>query len=85
MTTQLCKNRYFADLIKRRKVCTGMTPDMVTSAWNHPSIRYMDGDKLVWQWGSQRKPHSKVVFEDRVAIEVYTDFLKSGRPGTFKR
>lgn len=71
MTTQLCKNRYFADLIERKQVCTGMTKDMVKSAWGGPWAIAYEGINVVWTWGS--RPHSRVVFDGDIAIEVYSD------------
>ena len=62
MSTALCKNRYFKNLIKNRKVCFGMTKEMVESAWGTPWSKYpgINGEE-VWEWG--RKFHSKVKFD----------------------
>ena len=65
MSTELCKNRYFKDLVKSRKVCFGMTTEMVESSWGAPwkkLLEYEGGAFIeVWEWGNQ--PHSRVKFD----------------------
>lgn len=64
MSTALCKNRYFTDLIKKRQVCIGMTKEMVLSSWGAPwrKIPSYENRAFVetWEWGT--KAHSRVKF-----------------------
>ena len=81
MSRQLCKNKYFAEQIGRGQICTGMTPSMVEAAWGPAWSK--DGN--VWYWGYSPNYHSKVTFKDDIVVEIYTDFLNKGKPGTLKR
>ncbi len=80
MSTALCKNRYFKDLVKQRRVCFGMTKKMVESAWGAPWRKYnWPGAEEVWEWGS--RPHSKVKFDtDGIANHVYS-VASTGKDG----
>lgn len=80
MSTALCKNRYFKDLIKQRRVCFGMTKKMVEASWGTPWRKYdWPVGEEVWEWGSQ--PHSKVKFDtDGIANHVYS-VASTGKDG----
>jgi hypothetical protein len=73
MSTQLCKNRFFKQLIGQRKVSFGMNKAMVESAWLRPwSLwkSFFTGEET-WQWGSP--PHSRVVFgTDGLVKEIFS-------------
>lgn len=72
MSTALCKNRYYRDLIKKRQVCFGMTKEMVESSWGAAWRTYpLLNDEEVWEWG--KRPHSKVKFDaDGKVNHVYS-------------
>ncbi len=72
MSTALCKNRYFKDLVNSRQVCFGMTKEMVESSWGVAwrKYPYPNGEE-VWEWG--QRPHSKVKFDaDGKANHIYS-------------
>ncbi len=81
LSRQQCKNKYFAELIGRGKVCAGMTPSMVEAAWGPAWMK--DGN--VWWWGNGSSYHSKVKFNDEIVVEIWTDFLDEGKPGYLLR
>ncbi len=81
LSRQQCKNKYFAELIGRGKVCAGMTPSMVEGAWGPAWMK--DGN--VWWWGNGSSYHSKVKFKDEIVVEIWTDFLDEGKPGYLLR
>lgn len=81
LSRQQCKNKYFAELIGRGKVCAGMTPSMVEAAWGPAWMK--DGN--VWWWGNGSSYHSKVKFKDEIVVEIWTDFLDEGKPGYLLR
>ena len=82
LSRQSCKNKYFAELIGRSKICAGMTPSMVEAAWG-PA--WLEHSKDLWYWGNGSSYHSKVSFKDGIVVEVWTDFLDKGKPGYIKR
>ena len=73
MSKALCKNRYFARLIKTRQVCLGMSKVMVESAWRAPAHKHrnLNTGEETWEWGANA--HSRVVFNsDGTAKSVYS-------------
>lgn len=73
MSKALCKNRFFAGLIKNRQVCLGMTKVMVESAWRLPARKFAGpgAGEETWEWGNFT--HSRVVFNsDGTAKSVYS-------------
>ena len=83
MSVALCKNRYYKDLIKSRRICMGMTKDMVESSWGaawRKSTEYKDGSFVeVWEWGNQ--PHSRVRFDaEGKAVHIYS-VASTGKDG----
>jgi hypothetical protein len=83
MSTALCKNRYFADLIKKRQVSLGMTKEMVESAWGAPwrkTTAYVkDRFAEVWEWGSNT--HSRVRFDANNKVEHIYSVASTGKEG----
>lgn len=80
MSVALCKNKYYKDLIKSRRICMGMTKNMVRSSWGAAWRTYpgLNGEE-VWEWGNQ--PHSKVKFDaDGKVVHIYS-VASTGKDG----
>lgn len=83
MSTALCKNRYFTDLIRKRQVSFGMTKEMVESAWGAPwnkTTTFAKGRFAeVWEWG--RQPHSRVRFDANGKVDHIYSVASTGKEG----